>query len=75
MIQHLPLHQISQYFPSSALIYRNSVRFGVSHVEDNHGLILSPWFAVKRTATESLAVVELVLLMDTDLSDDTRRMV
>lgn len=50
------------------------MRFGVSHVVDNHGLISSPLFAVTRTVKESLAAVELVLLMDTDLHDDTHRM-
>lgn len=50
------------------------MRFDVSHVVDNHGSILNPWFAVKRTAMESLAVVVLVLLMDTDLHDENYRM-
>lgn len=46
------------------------MRFDVSHVEDNHGSILNPWCAVKRTAMESLAVVVLVLSMDTDSHDE-----
>lgn len=50
------------------------MRFDVSHVEDNHGLILNPWYAVKQTAMESLAVVVLVLLMNTDLHDESYHM-
>lgn len=50
------------------------MRFDVSHVEDNHGSILNPWYAVMRTVMESLAVVVLVLLIDTGLHDENYHM-
>lgn len=71
--KHLPLHRVYLCYPNLMLIYRNSVRFVASHVEGNHDLALIPWFAVKRTVMKSLAVV--VLSMDTDLHDESYRMV
>lgn len=50
------------------------MRFDVSHVEDNHGSILSPSCAVKRTAMESLAAVVMGLSVDTDSHDGNYHM-